>query len=108
MAGVMVPKRTTVAADVGFGVCVWRLPDGSFIKDESGSYFCVQGPVGNANLEIRMRDAVRGLGVKSGGPIWFPGFRKITDGEWEDQYAAFLEGRTPDAVDLYLQSEGKA
>lgn len=102
--GIMVPKKKTVHADTSFGVCVWQMPDGSYVKNEEGDYFCIQGSVGNLNLEKRMRDAVKHLGISTGKPAWFPGFRQITKSEWEDQMERFMDGKVPDAVDLYLQA----
>lgn len=106
MSGLMVPKRRTVPVDASFGVCVWQLPDGSYIKNEDGDYFCAQGKLGNPVIERKMRDAVRyDLGITSGKPVWFSGFRKVTQSEWEDQMERLIDGKVPDAVDLYLQNK---
>jgi len=102
--GILVPKQRTEHVDVGFGVCVWQMPDGSYVKNTEGDYFCAQGKIGNLNIEKRMRDAVKHLGITTGKPAWFPGFRKITQSEWEDQMDRFMDGKVPDAVDLYLQN----
>jgi hypothetical protein len=106
MTGILVPRKKTVHADVSFGVCVWKMADGSFLKNEEGDYYCLQGQVGNFNIENRMRESVKtNFGITTGSPAWFPGFRQITKSEWEDQMERLMDGKVPDAVDLYLQNK---
>ncbi len=106
MSGILVPKKTAEHPDVSFGVCVWELPNGGFVMDNEGNYFCAQGPLLNRNTEQKMRDAVKGLGITEGQPEWLPGFRKITQSEWEDQMERLQDGKVADVVDLYYQSRG--
>jgi hypothetical protein len=104
--GILVPKQVMDYPDVGFGVCVWELERGVYLKNGEGDYFCVQGRVGDLRLEQRMIDAVKSNFDLKGRPVWFPSFRKITTSEWEDQMERLLDGKVPDAVDAVLQADG--
>lgn len=87
----------------GFGICLWRFPDGSYIMDNEQNYLSAQGTVGDKVVEHKMTRAALSLGVSDGEPFWLPGFRKITTNEWEDQMALLQDGEIPDAVDVYRQ-----
>lgn len=101
------PKRVMEASeeDLAFGICVWQLPDGSYVQDGDGNHLSAQSWVGNPVMEEKMSRAAKSLGVKEGKPFWLPGFRKITQGEWEDQMERLLDGKVPDAVDIYRQEK---
>jgi hypothetical protein len=103
MAGLYVPKRRVEFDDVEYGVCLWRKPDGSYIANDDGDYLSIQGRVGDVRLEEKLRKAAAECGVYEGEPVWLPGFRKITDGEWEDQMDRLLSGKIPDLADLFRQ-----
>jgi hypothetical protein len=100
---VYIPKRVAEMPDTGFGVCLWRLPDGTYIQNDNGDYLCAQGVVGNLKSERQMVAAAASLGITEGKPFWLPAFRKISQSEWEDQMEALLDGRMPDPVDIYRQ-----
>lgn len=104
--GILVPKQVAEHPNVGFGVCVWQLEHGVFLKNSDGDYFCAQGRVGDLRVEQRMRDAVKSNFGLPGQPVWFPAFRKVTDSEWEDQMERLLDGKVPDVVDAVIQAEG--
>lgn len=103
--GILVPKQVMDYPDVGFGVCVWELEKGVYLKDSEGNYFCAQGRVGDLRMEKRMRDAVRSNFDLPGKPVWFPSFRKVTDSEYEDQMERLLDGKVPDVVDAVMQAD---
>lgn len=103
--GLYKPKRTMEAPDVGYGVCVWRFDDGSYLMDEYQNHFCAQGVPFDIEVEKKMIREATLMGISTGKPFWLPGFRKISTNEWEDQMALLLEGEIPDAVDVYRQSE---
>ena len=99
------PKRVMEASDVGYAVCLWRFPDGSYIMDREQNYLSAQGQYGDKAVEHKMTRAALSMGVTDGEPFWLPGFRKITGNEWEDQMAALQDGEVPDAVDVYRQDK---
>lgn len=102
------PKRTLVDTETGWGICVWKLPGGGFLQNGDGEYLSA-GPVkvGNLKVEQRMREAARQCGFAAGEPFWLPGFRKITQSEWEDQMERLMTGKIADAADLYRQATGE-
>lgn len=108
MSGLLQPKKTIDYREhVQWGLVLWQLPDGTYLKDDQGRELSA-GPcvIGNHKAEINMRHAVRSMGVKGGKPFWLPGFRKVSDNEWDDQMERLMDGKIPDAADLYRQSIG--
>lgn len=99
------PKRIMEVSDkeLAFGVCVWQMPDGSILRDEEGREFSAQARSFDPAMENKMREAVKALGITEGRPMWLPGFRKITNSEWEDQMERLQEGLIPDVADVYRQ-----
>jgi hypothetical protein len=97
------PKRVIDDPNMEWGLCLWQLPDGTYVM-EDGEYLCA-GPakIGNPKAEYNMTRAARSLGVKEGKPFWLPGFRKISAAEHDDQMERLLEGKIPDPADLYRQ-----
>lgn len=95
-------RRTIDEPDLKWGLVMWQLPNGKYIENANGEYLSA-GPclLGNRQAEINITKAARSLGVKEGQPFWLPGFRKITQGEWEDQMQRLLDGKIPDVVDVY-------
>lgn len=100
------PKRIVENDGLEWGLCLWQLPSGSYVVD-GGDYLCA-GParIGNPKAEYNMTKAARSLGITEGKPFWLPGFRKISDAEHDDQMERLLEGKIPDAADLYRQATG--
>jgi len=108
MSGLLKPKRTLVDTDMTWGICLWKLPDGSYIQNNDGDYLSA-GPckVGNLKVEQSMRAAARSCGFEVGKAFWLPGFRKITNSEFEDQMERLMDGKIADPADLYRQATGE-
>src|ERR1044072_549929 len=98
------PKRVLESAETGFGVYLWRLPNGSYVMDSKQNYLNCPSRPNNPIVEAKMRKCAESLGITEGEPFWLPGFRRITDGEWEDQMAELQSGGIPDVVDVWRQS----
>lgn len=106
MAGLYKPKRTMENPEnVKYGVCLWRLPDGGYIQNQDGDYLNSFGTLGDPIIEEKMKWAARQLGIKEGKAWWLPGFRRISQSEWEDQMERLQSGHIPDVVDQYRQYE---
>lgn len=103
----LTPKRTIDDPDMKWGICVWQLSDGTYVQDEDGNYLSA-GPAELYDRRVmkNMYAAARSLGLKEGKPFWLPGFRKISQSEWEDQMERLQDGLIPDAADLYRQATG--
>ena len=106
MSGLFIPKQRVIPNDSAFGVCIWRFPDGKYLMNNEGDYFCSQGRVGDRAIEARMEEVVkREFGDLPGQPAWLPGFRQISENEWCDQMERLLDGKVPDPADLSYQWE---
>lgn len=103
--GLFKPKRVIDEPDLKTGVCVWRFPDGTYLQNDGGDYL-VAGPamLHDKVVEKKMTLAAKSCGATTGSPFWLPGFRKISQSEWEDQMERLQEGKIPDAADIYRQS----
>lgn len=101
------PKRVLVDEGIEWGIVLWQLPDGTYIEDDDGNYLCA-GPcaLNNPDAEKNMFRAAANMGVSEGKPFWLPGFRKVTDSEWEDQMERLMDGKVPDPVEAYRQATG--
>ena len=73
------PKKTVEYPNLHWGVCVWKLPNGTVVQNDNGDHLVV-GPcrVGNHTAEKNLRAAARSLGFTDGEPHWMPGHRVIS------------------------------
>jgi hypothetical protein len=92
--------------DMKWGVCLWQLPDGTYVMEDGNYLVCGPALIGNKKAEYNMTRAARSCGVTEGKPFWLPGFRIISDAEHDDQMERLLEGKVPDAADIYRQVTG--
>lgn len=98
--------RAIYIPESSWGVCVWRLPDGSFLGDGNG-YLSLEGVRGDKRVEDKMKKAASyWLGDNIGEPTWIEG-RKVSNTEWEDQNERLLDGKIPDPVDEIRQIMNK-
>jgi hypothetical protein len=71
----------------------------------------MEGMIGDKRIEAKMLEASRyWLGNDYGRVEWFPGYRKISDDEWEDQQARFIDGKIPDEQDearQFIENQSK-
>lgn len=102
------PKRVLEDTVTEWGLLVWKLPDGTYIMNGDQEYLSV-GPckIGNPVAVSNMKAAVASMGITVGEPFWLPGFRKVTQSEWEDQMERLIDGKTPDIVDVVRQADGE-
>lgn len=82
------------------GVYMWEMPDGSYIADEDRNFLNIPSMYGDADRIAKLRNAVRSLGINEGTPIFFPGHRRVTDEEYEEQQHRLKSGLIPDEYDL--------
>lgn len=103
-------KRVQPVIEDIYGVCLWRMHDGSYLGDGDGRFLSMFGVLENPTIQEKMRKAAAsyiGEEAMLGGPLWMPGSRQISDSESDDQMENLLEGRVPDAVDLARQAKAK-
>lgn len=98
------PKRVMEVPDYQTGLCLWQMPNGGYIMDNEQNYLNCFGKVGDPVIELKMMEAARACGVESGKALWLPGFRRVTNSEWEDQMEELQNGGIPDPVDAWRQA----
>jgi hypothetical protein len=88
------PKHTTKAVpkNLPWGTYVWRNADGTALSDGEGRVLSLDGFKGDLVAIQKMRRAAAHYGSADGDLAFIPGSRKISDSEWEDQMAAFIDG----------------
>ena len=85
-------KSTIVHNNLPWGVLLWRLPEGGFLGDADGNYLSVECFKGDLAAVNNMRAAASHYGYPEGETVFMPGRGKATQSEWEDQFAAMLDG----------------
>jgi len=99
-------KNVEVIVEDVMGVCLWRMPDGTYLGDDEGRFLSAFGYLDDPIIEQKMKNAAisyMGLEGAMGEPIWMPGSRQVTDSEADDQMERMLDGKIPDVVDQYKQ-----
>lgn len=99
------PKKTFETDEADYGIYVWELPNGVFLKDGDGNHLMV-GPVKKDNPKAltNLASAAKSYGYPQGKAVYLEGFRPVTQSEWEDQMERLMDGKIPDAADLYRQA----
>ena len=82
-----------------FGLYLWKMPNGQFVGDDQGNFLNVPSEFGDLNKISRLGAAVRSYGVTEGAPQFFPGHRRISDEEHENQTNRLKSGLIPDDHD---------
>ena len=105
--GLIIPKKKSVVQEYDYGVCVWRVPTGGYIKDSDGNFLAAEGRLKDPIIEKKMYEAAKyWMGQDFGGqPEWLPGRRKVSDDEYDDQVARLEAGQIPDIVEEARQAE---
>lgn len=97
------PKRAIAVPESAYGVCMWQLPDGTYLSD-GPYYLSMEGVMGDARVEAKMRKAAYyWMDAEIGQPAWVSGARKVTDDEYDDQSARLRDGLIPDEYDAAQQ-----
>jgi hypothetical protein len=97
------PKRTIAVPESAYGVCLWQMPDGSYLGQD-GHYLSLEGVMGDRRVEEKMRKSAEyWLESTEGRPAWISGARKVTDDEYDDQSARLRDGLIPDEYDAARQ-----
>lgn len=98
------PKRVMEVPDYQTGLCLWQTTNGGYVMDSDQNYLNCFGKVGDPIIEMKMAEAAKSIGITGGKALWLPGFRRVTQSEWEDQMAELMEGGIPDPVDVWRQA----
>jgi hypothetical protein len=83
-----------------FGVYLWQMPNGSYVADQDKNFLSIASEFGDAIRIQKLKDAVRSFGITEGKPMFFPGHRKVSDEEYQEQLARASAGLVPDTEDI--------
>ncbi len=90
------------------GIYVWVLPDGKYLMDEDGNTLSIASMYGDVIRMSRIAVAARSFGYNEGKPSFLPGYRKVSDEEYEHQKYRMSEGLIPDQYDISaLEEQGR-
>lgn len=76
------------------------MPNGSYIADEDRNFLSIASEFGDVKRIAELNAAVRSFGIEEGEPQFFPGHRKVSDEEYEEQLARASDGLVPDSNDV--------
>lgn len=93
-------KRTFVDEGLAYGLYVWQMEDGKVLGDSDGNVLNVPSLRGDLDRQLKLRAAVRSLGIEGGEPLFLPGQRRVTDDEYADQMDRMINGQVPDPMDI--------
>lgn len=83
-----------------FGIYLWEMPDGRYVADDEGRFLSIAAEYGDVSRMSQLAQAARHYGINEGKPTFFPGHRKVTDEEYEEQKQRLESGLIPDDHDI--------
>jgi len=83
-----------------YGLYLWEMPDGRYVADEYGNFLNVPSVYGDPKKINNLRAAVKSFGIEEGDPVFFPGHRRVTDDEYDEQRRRLYDGLVPDENDV--------
>src|SRR5437762_10844723 len=94
--------------EVPWGCWLWRMPDGSFVSDDSNNFLRMFGTEDNQKQKQIMRDFVKNeFGIVDGKPFFMSAVRPVTDEEYQHQKQRLEWGLTPDPLDIAAIEEDR-
>jgi len=83
-----------------FGVYMWEMPNGAYLSDADRNFLSINSEFGDLKRITELKNAVRSFGITEGQPKFFPGHRKVTEEEYQEQLWRAGEGLVPDPDDV--------
>lgn len=87
------------------GIYVWEMPDGRIVADEDGNFLSISSMYGDIKRMSELKAAAQSYGLEGGQAKFMPGYRKVTDEEYEYQKERLNSGLIPDEYDLAAVKE---
>lgn len=102
-------KKSFVASKYDqIGIYVWQMADGKYVMDENRNVLSIASRFGDVSRISKLAAAARQCGLNEGKPAFLPGFRKVTDEEYENQVDRMNNGLIPDEYDIAAHEEDLA
>jgi hypothetical protein len=89
----------SVVEEVNYGLYLWMMPDG-LVCDEDGHYLNIASMKGDIRKINKIKEIAKYYGLEEGKPVWFSGYRQVSDEEYEDQKERLEWGLIPDELDV--------
>lgn len=93
-------KLTVIEKNRNDGIYVWKLPDGSVVKDEYGNTMNIPARNGDIEAMAKITKAAAYFGFPEGRPHFMPGVRRVTDEEYSEQIDRMKQGYIPSETDI--------
>lgn len=93
-------KLTVIQKQGEHGIYVWKLPDGSVVKDSNGNTMNIPARKGDIEAMSKITKAAAYYGFPDGKPEFMAGVRRITDEEYSEQLNRMKEGYIPSETDI--------
>jgi hypothetical protein len=102
------PTMKIVPRKYGWGVYVWRLPNGRFFKDSDGNYLNIPAQKDDLAAITKLKEAAKYYGEPEGQPIFQSGVSRVTDEQYSEQLQRLQEGQIPSLDDIDAIADAQA
>jgi hypothetical protein len=97
--------KISTVADTDDGLYLWDVGDGKYIKNDNGDFLLMPSKKGDRYKLEKFKEyahnILKDMGeVPRGRAVFLPGFRKVTDEQYEEQKARHAAGLNPDPFDV--------
>jgi len=92
----------------GWGVYVWRLPNGRFFKDSDGNYLNIPAQKDDLAAITKLKEAAKYYGEPEGQPIFQSGVSRVTDEQYSEQLQRLKDGQIPSLDDIDAIADAQA
>ena len=91
--------KMSVVEEVNYGLYLWMMPDG-LVCDEEGNYLNIASMKGDIRKINKIKEIAKYHGLEEGKPVWFSGYRQVSNEEYESQKERLEWGLIPDELDV--------
>jgi len=94
------PKLTVIEKKRNDGIYVWRLPNGSIVKDSNGNVMNIPAKKYDLDAINKITKAANYFGFPEGKAEFMPGVRRVTDEEHSEQVDRMRQGYIASETDI--------
>jgi len=100
------PRLIVLEKQRNDGLYVWKLPDGSIVKDSNGNIMNIPARKHDLEAIAKISKAAAHYGFPEGKAEFMPGVRRISDEEHSEQLDRMKQGYIPSETDLGAWYDG--
>ena len=86
--------------EVSYGIYVWNVKDKGILVNEDGDPLRINSMKGDLSKMTNIRKVAANLGFPDGEPLFIPGKRAISEGEYQTQLERQADGLLADPYDI--------